>query len=182
MATEAPSQTQVTARPSLARSVLRSIDPHVADTLLAVVLCVGGFAFVLLGSRLSPGFHRPSAVGVVLLLVVSLPLVAVRSHPWIVFALIAGASVLGAVVNQPAINAGYFCGAIALFFVASRSDIWRGLMAGMLASITLIAIFALLLYRGDATIWLGVASWFAFSAVWLAGVVLHAYRENVGEA
>ncbi len=52
----------------------------------------------------------------------------------------------------------------------------------MLASLTLIVIFAILLYRDNVTIWLALAGWFLFSAVWLAGVVIHAYRENVREA
>ncbi len=64
---------------------------------------------------------------------------------------------LGAVFNEPAINVGYLCGAIALFFVAAHSDIWRSLMAGMLGSITLIVIFAILLYRGSASIWVAIA-------------------------
>jgi signal transduction histidine kinase len=189
MAAGAPSQSERSAGSGLARSVVRGVGAHVWDTILAVALCAAGFAFVLLGSRLSPAVRHLDALGAVLLLAMTLPLVVLRSRPWVAFTVIAGASVLGALFDQrainvgySAINVGYFCGAIALFFVASRSDIWHSLAAGMLASITLIVIFALLLYRGNATIWVAIASWFVFSAVWLAGVVLHAYRENVREA
>jgi signal transduction histidine kinase len=182
MATEAPSQSQATAEPGLLRRAVHAVDPHVWDTVLAFFLCAAGFVFVLAVPNLSPALHGLDAVGAVLLLAMTLPLAAVHSYPRVVFAAIAVASMLGAVFDEPAINVGYVCGAIALFFVASHSDIWRSLVAGMLGSITLIVIFAILLYRGSASLWVGIASWFAFSAVWLAGVILHAYRENVRDA
>jgi signal transduction histidine kinase len=137
---------------------------------------------VLTAPNLSPMFRRFDAAGAVLLLAMTLPLVAAHSYPRAVFAVIAVASILGAVLDEPAINVGYCCGAIALFFVVSRSDIWRSLVAALFASLTLIIVFAILLYRGSASIWLAAASWFLFSAVWLAGVIVHAYRENVREA
>ncbi len=182
MGAEAPSQSAGAPERSSVRRALRRVDPHVWDTALAFGLCVAGFVYVLAGPSLSPDFRSLDALGAVLLLAMTLPLVAVHSYPRVAFATIAGASVLGAVFDQPAITVGYLCGAVALFFVAARSDIWRSLMAGMLASLTLIAIFGILLSRGDATIWLAIAAWFVFSAVWLAGMILHAYRENVSEA
>jgi hypothetical protein len=182
MAAGAPSQSEPSVRPGLAGHLARSLGATGWDAALAVGLCLTGFAVVLLGSHLSPQVNHFSALGAALLLAMTLPLIVVRSHSWIAFAVIAGASVLGAVFDQNAINVGYAGGAIALFFVASRNDIWHSLLAGMLASLTLIAIFGMLFYRGDATIWLAIASWFVFSAVWLAGVVLRAYRESVREA
>jgi len=182
MAAGASSQSELNVRPGLALRVARRLDATGWDAALAVGLCLVGFAFALLGSHLSPQVNHFNALGAVLLLAMTLPLIVVRSHSWIAFAVIAGASVLGAVFDQSAINVGYVGGAIALFFVASRNDIWRSLLAGMLASLTLIAIFGMLLYRGNATIWIAIASWFVFSAVWLAGVVLRAYRESVREA
>ena len=182
MTTQAPSESQAAAKQGPLRRVVRSVDPHFWDTALAFFLCAAGFVYVLTAPNLSPTFHSFNAVGAVLLVAMTLPLAAMHSYPRVVFATIAVASVLGAVFDQPAINVGYICGAIALFFVASHSDIWRSLMAGMLGSITLIVIFAILLYRGNASLWVGIASWLVFSAVWLAGVILHAYRENVREA
>jgi signal transduction histidine kinase len=170
------------AQPSLLRKAARGFEPRVWDVALALFFCVGGLAYVLAAPTLSPTFHRFDAVGFVLLLAMTLPLIATRSYPWVVFATIGIASVLGAALNQPAINVGYWCGAIALYNVVSRSDIWRSLVAAMLASLTLIVIFAILLYRDNVTIWLALGGWFLFSAVWLAGVVIHAYRENVREA
>ncbi len=179
---QAASQSQATPEPGLLRKAVRSVDPHIWDTALAFFLCVAGFVYVLTAPGLSPTFRSFDVVGAVLLLAMTLPLAAVHSYPRAVFAIIAVASMLGAVFNEPAINVGYVCGAIALFFVAAQSDIWRSLMAGMLGSITLIVVFAILLYRGSASIWVALAAWFVFSAVWLAGVILHAYRENVREA
>jgi len=182
MGAEAPSQSAGAPEPGGVRRALRRVDPHIWDTALAFALCVAGFVYVLAGPSVFPEFRSLDAFGAVLLLAMTLPLVAVRSYPRAAFATIAGASVLGAVFDQPAITVGYLCGAVALFFVAARSDIWRSLVAGMLASLTLIAIFGILLSRGDTTIWLAIAAWFVFSAVWLAGMILHAYRENVSEA
>ena len=156
-------------QPSLLRKAVRGFEPRPWDVALALFFCVAGLAYVLAAPNLSPTFHRFDAVGFVLLLAMTLPLIATRSYPWVVFATIGIASVLGAALNQPAINVGYWCGAIALYNVVSRSDIWRSLVAAMLASLTLIVIFAILLYRDNVTIW-------------LAGVVIHAYRENVREA
>ena len=182
MVAEAPSQSQATSGPGRVRGALHGVEPHVWDTVLAFGLCVSGFAIVLVVPDISPAFHSLNAIGVVLLLAMTLPFVAIRSYPRIVFGTIGVASVLAAVLAQPATDVGYWCGALALFFVALRLDIWRSLVAAMVASLVLIAIFAILLYRGDATIWVAVASWFLFSAVWLAGVIVHAYRENVREA
>jgi len=182
MGAEAPSQSPGTRGPEGLRHALRRVDPHVWDTALAFGLCAAGFVFVLAGPSLAPGFRPLDALGAVLLLAMTLPLVAVRSYPRVAFATIGLAALLSAVFDRPAVTIGYVCGAVALFFVVSRSDIWRSLMAGMLASLTLIAIFAVLWTRGDATIWLAIAAWFVFSAVWLAGTILHAYRENVSEA
>ena len=182
MGAEAPSQSAGAPEPGGVRRALRRVDPHIWDTALAFGLCVAGFIYVLAGPSLSSNFRSLDALGAVLLLAMTLPLVAVHSYPRAAFATIAAASVLGAVFDEPAITVGYLCGAVALFFVAAHSDIWRSLMAGMLASLTLLAIFGILLSRGDATIWLAIAAWFVFSAVWLAGTILHAYRENVSEA
>ena len=182
MGAEAPSQSPGTPGPGGLRRTLSRVDPHVWDTALAFGLCVGGFLFVLAGSSLAPGFRSLDALGAVLLLAMTLPLVAVRSYPRVAFATVALASLLSAVFDRPTVTMGYVCGAVALFFLASRSDIWRSLIAGMLASLTLIAIFAILWTRGNATIWLAIVAWFVFSAVWLAGTILHAYRENVSEA
>jgi signal transduction histidine kinase len=182
MATEAPSESQATAQPSLLRRAVRGVDPHLWDSALAFVLCAAGFVYVLAAPNVSPGLHGLDAVGAVLLLAMTLPLVAVRSHPRAVFVTIGVASVLAAVFAEPALNVGYWCGAIALFFVASRSDIRRSLMTGMTASVVLIVIFAILWYEGGVSIWIAAASWFGFSVIWLAGVLLHAYRENVREA
>ena len=169
-------------QPSLLRKAARGFEPRAWDVALALFFCATGLAYVLAAPNLSPTFHRFDAVGLVLLLAMTLPLMAARSYPWVVFATIGIASVLGAAFDQPAINVGYWCGAIALYDVVSRSDIWRSLVAAMLASLTLIVIFAILLYRDNVTIWLALGGWFLFSAVWLAGVVIHAYRENVREA
>ena len=182
MAAQSPSQSQATLPPSLLRRVVRGVDPHLWDSALAFVLCAAGFVYVLAAPKASPGWHGLDAVGAVLLLAMTLPLAAVRSHPRVVFAIIGVASMLGAAFAEPAINVGYWCGAIALFVVASRSDIWRSLLSGMMASIVLIVIFAILLVRDSVSPWFAAASWFGFSAVWLAGVILHAYRENVREA
>lgn len=180
MATDTSSDAD--SQPSLLRKAVRGFEPRPWDVALALFFCVAGLAYVLAAPNLSPTFHRFDAVGFVLLLAMTLPLMATRSYPWVVFATIGIASVLGAAFDQPAINVGYWCGAIALYNVVSRSDIWRSLVAAMLASLTLIVIFAILLYRDNVTIWLALAGWFLFSAVWLAGVVIHAYRENVREA
>ncbi len=181
MGASAPPHTPPETRGTFLRAV-RGIDPQVWDAALAVSLCVAGFIFVLAVARLSTSFHPLNAVGAVLLLAMTLPLSAVRRYPRVVFAIVAVAAILGAVFDQPALDPGYVCGAVALFFVASRSDIWRSLWAGLLASATLIVIFAILYERGTASVWVAVAAWFVFSAVWLAGVILRGYRESVGEA
>ena len=179
MGASAPSHTPPEARGVLRRAV-RDIDPQVWDAALAFSLCVAGFILVL-AVRIPP-FHRFDAVGAVLLLAVTLPLIAVRRNPRAVFAIIAAASIVAAIAEQPSLDVGYVCGAVALFLLTARSDIWRSLWAGLLASATLIVIFTVLYERGDASIAVSIAAWFGFSAVWLAGVVLRGYRENVREA
>jgi len=179
MGASAPPQTPPEPRGALARAV-QGIDPQVWDVALAFSLCVAGFVFVL-AAPTGP-FHRFNAVGAVLLLAMTLPLIAVRRYPRAVFAIVAFASILGAITQQPSLDVGYVCGAVALFILAARSDIWRSLWAGLLASATLIVIFAVLYERGVASIAVSIAAWFGFSAVWLAGVILHGYRESVREA
>jgi len=169
-------------QPSLLRKAAQGFEPHVWDVALALFFLVAGLAFVLAAPRLAPTFDRIDAAGLVLLVAMTVPLVAARSLPWVAFATIGIASILGAALNQPVINVGYWCGAIAIYDVVSRADIWRSLVAAMLASLSLIVIFGILLLRDSVTIWFALASWFLFSAVWLAGVVVHAYRENVREA
>ena len=169
-------------QPSLLRKAAQGFQPRAWDVALALFFCAIGLAYVLAAPNLSPTFHRFDAVGLVLLLAMTLPLMAARSYPRVAFATIGIASVLGAVFDQPAINIGYWCGAIALFSVVSRSDIWRSLVIAMLASLVLIIIFSILYFRGSASLLFAGAAWVLFSAVWLAGVVLHAYRENVREA
>ncbi len=170
------------APPTLLGKLAGGFRPRVWDIVLAASLCAAGLALLLAAPSATASFHRFTASDIVLLLAMTLPLVAVRGYPRTMIAIIGGASILGAALDSPAINVGYWCGAIALYFVVSRSDIWPGLVAAMLASLTLIVIFAILLLRDSATIWLALAAWFLFSAVWLAGVVVRAYRENVREA
>jgi signal transduction histidine kinase len=170
------------AAPTPLNKLAGGFKPRVWDIVLAVSLCAAGLALLLAAPSAVAPFHRFGAVDVVLLLAMTLPLVAVRGYPRTVFAIIGAASILGAALDSPTINVGYWCGAIALYFVVSRSDIWRGLIVAMVASLTLIVIFAILLVRDRATIWLALGSWFLFSAVWLAGAVVHGYRENVREA
>jgi signal transduction histidine kinase len=181
MGASAPPHNPPEARGAFLRAV-RGIDPQVWDAALAFSLCAAGFVFVLAVPRLSSSFNPLNAVGAVLLLAMTLPLVAVRRYPRAVFATVAVASILGAVVDQPALDLGYVCGAVALFFVASHSGIWRSLWAGLLASATLIVIFAILYERGTASLWVAGAAWFVFSAVWLGGVVLRGSRETVRQA
>ena len=180
MATETPSDGGT--YPSLLGKVVRGFEPRILDIVLGCFFCAAGLAYVFAAPNVSPTFRRVDAVGIALLLAMTLPLIAGRSYPRVVFATIGIASILGAALDQPAINIGYWCGAIAVYNVVSRSDIWRSLVIAMLASLTLLAVFAFLLYRGSVSIWLAIAAWFLFSAVWLAGVIVHAYRENVREA
>jgi signal transduction histidine kinase len=180
MPAEASTQSSPSANPL--RQTLRKIDPHLWDAVFASVCAAAGFIYVLSMPHLSPPFHELDAVGVILLLAVTLPLVALRTYPFAVFIIIGAASMIGAALNEPAINVGYVTGALALFAVASRSSILRGMVAALLASVTLIVIYAFLLYRDMTSIWLAAGSWFLFSAIWLAGVVRHAYRENQREA
>jgi signal transduction histidine kinase len=161
---------------------VRGLDPRLWNATLAIGLCAVGYAYTITAPRVDRTVPGLDAIGAVLVAAMTLPFIAVRRQPRIVFATIGVASVLGAVFGQPAINVGYVCGAIALFLVASRGDIWQSLLVGMGASITLLVIFAILFHQGGASIWYAIASWFIFSAVWLAGVILHAYRESVREA
>ncbi len=129
--------------------------PHLWDSALAFVLCAAGFVYRARRAEPVAGLHGLDAVGAVLLLAMTLPLVAVRSHPRV--GLRDHRRRLDArrrLRPSRRINVGYWCGAIALFFVASRSDIWRSLLAGMLASVILIVIFAILLVRGSVSLWL----------------------------
>jgi signal transduction histidine kinase len=178
----AEASTESTPTTGALRLALRKIDPHLWDAALASFFAAAGFIYVLTAPDLSPPFRQFDAIGVILLLAVTLPLVALRTYPLQVFIIIGSASMIGAALNEPTINIGYVTGALALFSVASRSSILRAMVAALGASLTLIVVFAFLLYRDMASIWLGVASWFLFSAVWLAGVVRHAYAENRREA
>src|SRR5664280_2292344 len=102
-------------QPSLLRKAAQGFQPRAWDVALALFFCAIGLAYVLAAPNLSPTFHRFDAAGLVLLLAMTLPLMAARSYPWVVFATIGIASVLGAAFDQPAINVGYWCGAIALY-------------------------------------------------------------------
>ena len=164
------------------RRAVRRIDPHVIDGVLAAACAVLGFASVLVLPGMSSALNQFDFFTVVLILAVTLPLVALRSYPLTVFAIIAVASVIGAALNQPAINVGYLTGAISLFNVALRSSIWHGMLAALAASGVLVVINGFLLYRDETSIWVSLGSWVIFSTIWLIGVALHVYRESVGEA
>ena len=164
------------------RRAVRRIDPHVLDGVLAAVFAVLGFAFVLWLSGTSSSFQQFDFMTIILVLAVTLPLVALRSYPVTVFSIIAVASMVGAALNQPAINVGYVTGAVALFNVAVRSSIWHGMLAALAASGTLVVVNAFLLYRDETSIWMSLGSWVIFSVVWLVGTALHIYQEAVSEA
>jgi len=173
---------QTDAQPGALRRTLRRVEPHVLDGALAAAFAVLGFADVLLVPTSSSGFHEFSFLTIVLVLAVTLPLVALRTYPVTVFFIISAFSMLGAGLNEPAINVGYVAGAVALFTVAVRSSVWHSMLAALWASLTLVVVFAFLLYRHEASIWVAVGSWVVFSAVWVVGIGLHVYRENVREA
>lgn len=172
--------TETTGDQSIGRLV-RRIDPHVWDTVLAFVLTAAAFVLVALAPA-APGWRRTDALGVVLLLAMTLPLVVLRSHPAAVFVITGVASVVGAAFGYQSIMVGYVTGAIALFTVTVKSHLLGSMLAGLAASAMLIGVYAFLWAHGTSSVLQGVVAWFVFSAVWLAGMALHAYRENVAEA
>jgi len=161
--------------------LLRRVDPHVWDALLAFVFIAAAFVLVAL-TPARPGWRGTDALGVVLLLAMTLPLVVVRQHPFAVFAVTGIASIVGAAFGYPSINIGYITGGIALFVVTVKSSYLGSMLAGLAASVILIAVYTFLWWHETASIVRGVVSWFVFSFIWVAGVAVHAYRENVAEA
>jgi len=179
-ATESAGAAQTPEQRTIGR-LLRRVDPHVWDALLAFVFTAAAFVLVAL-TPATPGWRGTDALGVVLLLAMTLPLVVLRQHPVAVFAVTGVATVVGAAYGYPSIMVGYITGAIALFVVTVKSSYLGSMFAGLAASAFLIAVYALLWWHETSSIVQGVVSWFVFSFVWVAGVAVHAYRENVAQA
>ncbi len=169
--------------PAAARGrALRHIDPHIWDGVLAFVFTAAGLIYVLFMPNLSPPFRSFDAVSVVLLLAVTLPLFALRTYPLPVFGIIGAAAIVGAIINDAAINVGYLAAAIALFSVAARSSVLaqhdrRDVGVGDAHRH---------LWRPASREAPPRSGWASargclFSIVWLAGVAIRAYRENVRE-
>ena len=161
--------------------LLRCVDPHVWDALVAFVVTAASFVFVYTMPE-APGFNDMDAAGVILLLAMTLPLSVLRSHPFTVFIVVGVAAVIAAYLGSPVINVALWTGGLALLVTAAKSSILRGMLAALFASITMIVVYYFLLTADAAPWWQGVLQWFAFSLLWLAGIVYHFYREGVSEA
>jgi signal transduction histidine kinase len=130
-----------------ATRLVRNPGPRLLDGLLALALTGVGVVIVLGRSSDESTFRGDDALGLVLVLVQTVPLAARRLAPMPVLIVISVAVVAHSALGYEQVQAGTFASLIALFTVAAETNIRTSIIA-LLISVAAVAAF-FLTNRGD---------------------------------
>jgi len=130
----------------------------------------------------TPGDLRPpDTLGIVLVLLVTLPLAGMHFHALGGYALMLAAQLTLAALGYetvPPVTAALLTG---LFIIALTAPYWQAIVAGVSSGVlSLVAIFAF--PTGALNIPRLILYWLAFSGVWLLGLIIKLYRESAARA
>jgi signal transduction histidine kinase len=158
---------------------LGSVNPHVVDALLALLLTVVG-VLILLAERGDPTAKGLTTFGITLTLLMTLPLALLRVAPVVSMGVIGAASVAWALVGYGGPTLGAASAAVGLFVVAATYDYVRAFVVNFIAVAVLVAVF--IANRDDypltTRIVTTVGIWLVFTVLWVFGTVIKEYRLN----
>lgn len=150
------------------------------DLLLALVFTSAALV-VFLAGRTPSELRSPDTLGIVLVLLTTLPLAGMHFHALGEYALMLAATMALAGLHYQTllpVTAALLTG---LFIIALTAPYWQSVSAGVSTGIvSLVTIFVF--PSGDLNVAQIVLYWLAFSVIWLLGLVLKLYRENAARA
>jgi signal transduction histidine kinase len=161
--------------PDLAR-LIRGIDPHAIDALIALALAAAAMA-ILAGRAGDPAgdFRANDFLGTGLVLLQTLPLAARRVWPLGVAIVVGGAVAAHAALGYEVVQAGTFGSLVAVYGAASLTDNQRALIAAGFTAGALAVFFATT--RGD----FGPVDMAATSGTWALAWLFGSYLRIRGE-
>jgi signal transduction histidine kinase len=122
--------------------MVREVDPHVIDVLLAVVLTVAALATIIGRSNGSNDFRGDDLLGTGLVVMQTLPLAVRRIAPLGVLVAINAALVVHSAFGYEVVQAGTFGSLLAVYGAASLTDNRRGILAAAVTAAAVAGFFA----------------------------------------
>jgi signal transduction histidine kinase len=160
--------------------MVRDVDPHVIDVLLAIVLTVAALATLM--SRASGGndFRDDDLLGTALVVAQTLPLAGRRAAPLGVLIWINAALVAHSALGYEVVQAGTFSSLIAVYGAASLTDFRRSIAAAAITAAALVGFFVT--NRGDWPLVDVAATSATWAMAWLVGSFVRIRGELVEAA
>lgn len=156
------------------------IDPHVIDLVLALAFTSTALVLYLTSDTRS-GYREPDTLGIVLVLLTTLPLAGMHFYALGQYAVMLGATLTlsGLHYQSPiAVTAALL---VALFIIALTSPYWQAIVAGVATGVlSLVSVFAF--GYTNVSIAQVVVLWLVFSATFLLGLIIRLYRESAARA
>ncbi len=127
------------------------------------------------------GLRSPDTLGIVLVLLVTLPLAGMHFHALDGYALMMAAQLTLAALGYETVLPVTAALLTGLFIIALTTPYWQAIVAGVSSGVlSLVAIFAFPI--GEINVPQLILYWLAFSVVWLLGLIIKLYRESAARA
>ena len=151
------------------------LNPNAVDAAIALAFTAAALWIVAIRIGEDTAYRDGDALGIVLLLLQTLPLAVRRVAPLAALAVCAGAVSLYAILGYQGVWAGTFAALILLFTTASLTDLRHALAGLALAGVAIVIYFAA--DRGDSGALAAVTTFATYSVAWGIGVLLRSRRE-----
>jgi signal transduction histidine kinase len=155
---------------------LRGIDPHALDSLLALAFTAA--ALWTMADRTGIGedeFRSDDLLGVVLVLLQTLPIALRRVAPLVALSISVAAVALHIALGYQGVSAGTFAALVILYSAASLTDMAGAILAALIAGAGIAIYFAT--DRSEPGVTAAVSTTATYLAAWGLGVYVRSRRE-----
>jgi len=155
---------------------IRNVNPHAVDALLALCFTVAALwnVAVRVGGN-DDAWRHDDALGIVLLLLQTLPIAARTAAPIAALTVSVAAISLHIAIGYQGVPAGTFSALVIVYSAASLTDFRRGMLAAAITAAGIITYFAT--DRGDPGLAAAVTTAATYAAAWGLGIYARSRRE-----
>ena len=157
--------------------LVREVDPHLIDVILALLLTAAALAIMISRSTGEGDFRDDDLLGTALVLLQTLPLAVRRLAPLGVLVVISVALIAHSAIGYEAVQAGTLSSLISLYGAAALTDGLRGAIAGAITAVSVALFFAV--NRGDWDFSDVAATSGTWAVAWFAGTFVRIRGEQV---
>jgi signal transduction histidine kinase len=154
---------------------IRGVDPHAVDALLALAFTGGALWTVAARVGDDEGFRNDDFLGILLLLLQTLPIAARSVAPLAALTVSVGAISLHIGIGYQGVPAGTFAALVILYSAASLTDARQGILAALVTAAGIAVYFST--DRGNPSLAAAVTTAATYAAGWGLGTYVRSRRE-----